>query len=126
MRECSQYEITIEQFYNFAHRYTEKIKIHVIFSGLKDWELKSPRQHDYYLTENMSKSPEEAERVIKYYGNVPIWSLHTEAKWEPVTGRKGFFICCYLVANCHYADVFEGRERERKDRERERRKRKEG
>lgn len=121
MRECKDYEITVRQFANFCHTYTEKIKIHVVFRGMQDWELKKPRQTDFNLTENLSESKEETERILKYYGDVPLWNLHVEAKWEPVTGRRGYFMCCYLVANCNYRDVYEGYMQERKDRKKKRR-----
>jgi hypothetical protein len=122
MRECKEYEITVRQFLRFCHHYTEKIKIHVVFRGEEDFKLKSPRQHDFYLTENASESKEETERLLKYYADVPLWNLHIESKWEPVIGRKGYFICCYLVAHCNYRDIYQGYEQEKKDRQKARRK----
>lgn len=121
MRECKDYEITVRQFERFCHTYTEKIKIYVVFRGLQDMGLKTPRQTDFYLTENLSESKEETERILKYYGDVPLWNLHVEAKWEYVGARRGYYMCCYLVANCNYSDIYEGYMQEKKDRKKNRR-----
>ena len=118
MRKCSKYEITMEQFINFCHTYTERIKIHVVFRGEKDFALKSPRMHDFYLTENLSESEEEIARMLKYYANVPLWNLCIESQWAPVSDRKGCFICSCLVAHCNYSDIAEGYAQEKKDRKR--------
>lgn len=131
MRECNEYEITVEKLLNVVHRYTEKIVIYVV----SDSEMIQDRVHEFYITRNFSESQEEIDRVLKYYGDVPVWNLTVECEGEYVHGMKGKHIVGYIKAHCYYRDAREGflREKEglckerRKERRKEyRRRRKEG
>lgn len=67
MRDCSQYEITIKQFIGFVHGYTERVQIKVITQPLD-----GSKGGIFLLTDNLTGSEEETERVLKYYGDVPV------------------------------------------------------
>ena len=112
-RECKYYEITVEKLFNVVHRYTEPIKIHVV-AGAEGFQDKVK---DFYITENIAKSKEEIDRVLKYYADVPVWNLHIEfdemrCKTEKVICKS---LIASIVANCHYTDVREGYLREKED-----------
>lgn len=127
MRELNEYEITVEKLLNIVHRYTEKIVIHVV----SDSEMIQDRAHEFDITRNFSESHEEIDRVLKYYGDVPVWNITADFESEYLSGIKGKHIVCYIKSHCHYRDAREGflREKEdlRKEKRREyRRRRKEG
>ncbi len=111
MRECSKYEITVENLLNVIHCSTEKIKIYVI----SDFEMINDKWREHYITEDFSGSQEEIDRVLKYYGDVPVWNIHIEHDDCPIYGKKGKFVVASIVANCHYADAREGLLREKDD-----------
>lgn len=118
MRECNEYEITIEKLLNVVHRYTEKIVIHVV----SDSEMLQDGEKEFDITRNFSKSQEEMDRVLKYYGDVPVWNITAGCEHEHIPGIKGGHIVCYIKANCHYRDAREGFLREKEDLRKERRK----
>lgn len=127
MRECNEYEITVEKLLKIVHHYTEKIVIHVV----SDMEMIQDGAKEFDITRNFSESQEEMDRVLKYYGNVPVWNLTAGFEDEWFSGVKGGHVVCYIKVNCHYRDAREGflREKEdlRKQKRREyRRRRKEG
>lgn len=109
MRECNDYEITISKLLNVVHRSTVRIKIHVV----SDAAMIADRQHEFYITENFSKSREEMNRVLKYYGDTPVWNIHIEFDNELAYPGRG--VIAAIVANCHYSDIREGFEREKAD-----------
>lgn len=119
-RECKYYEITVEKLFNVVHRCTEPIKIKVIAGaeGLQD------KVKDFYITENIAKSQEEIDRVLKYYADVPVWNLHIE--FDEMICKTGKVNCksliASIVANCHYKDAREGYLREKEDIRKEKRK----
>ena len=119
-RECKYYEITVEKLFNVVHRSTEPIKIYVVAGaeGLQD------KVKDFYITENIAKSQEEIDRVMKYYADVPVWNLHID--FDEMRCRTGKVICnsliASIVANCHYKDVREGYLREKEDVRKQKRK----
>ena len=119
-RECKYYEITVEKLFNVVHRYTEPIKIHVVAGaeGLQD------KVKDFYITENIAKSQEEIDRVMKYYADVPVWNLHID--FDGMRCKSGEVNCnsliASIVANCHYKDVREGYLREKEDNRKAKRK----
>lgn len=52
MRECNEYEITVQKLLKVVHRYTERIKIHVV----SDIEMfKDNQRHEFNITENFLK-----------------------------------------------------------------------
>lgn len=127
MRECNEYEITVEKLFNIVHHYTEKIVIHVV----SDREMIKDGAKEFDITRNFSESQEEIYRVLKYYGDVPVWNLTVGFESEYIHYVKGKHIVCYIKANCHYRDAREGFLREKEDlrkakRKEYRRRRKEG
>ena len=118
MRECNEYEITVEKLLKIVHHYTEKIVIHVV----SDMEMIRDGAKEFYITRNFSESQKEMDRVLKYYGNVPVWNLTAGFESELFTDRKGNHIVCYIKARCHYRDAREGFLREKEDLRKERRK----
>ena len=114
MRDCSQYEITIKQFRGFVHGYTERVQIKVITQPLD-----GSKGGIILLTDNLTGSEEETERVLKYYGDVPVWNLHVETKSVPLVGmyygNRGHLTMSILVANCYYKDIKDGYLREKAD-----------
>lgn len=126
MRECKEYEITIEKLLNVVHSYTDPIRIYVIIGDawLTCEEARGTRRlHDFYLTKAHTEyDDEEKERLIKYYKDVPVWNI---TAWHDVDCRE---IRYGIEARCHYKDVREGYLAEKADlkraKERERRKKK--
>lgn len=116
MRECNNFEITASKLLKVVHRSTERIKIHVV----SDAAMIADKQHEFYITENFSKSREEIDRVLKYYGDTPVWNIHIE--FDNVLDYPGRGVIAAIVANCHYSDIREGFEREKADRRKEKRK----
>lgn len=103
MRECDEYEVTIDKLLKLVHHYTEKIVIHVVVGkeGLQD----NVREFD--LSQNASSSKEEMDRLLKYYADVPVWNLHVGIEDSFVYGLHGRFIVGTVVVNCHYKDIKE-------------------
>lgn len=118
VRECNEYEITVEKLLKIVHHYTEKIVIHVV----SDMEMIQDGAKEFDITRNFSKSQEEMDRVLKYYGDVPVWNLTAGFESEHLSGVKGEHIVCYIKARCHYRDAREGFLREKEDLRKERRK----
>ena len=111
MRECNNFEITASKLLKVVHRSTERIKIHVV----SDAAMIADKQHEFYITENLSGSREERDRVLKYYGDTPVWNIHIEfdCKLASPTGRS---VVAAIVANCYYSDIREGFMQEKADR----------
>lgn len=109
MRECDDYEITISKLLNVVHRSTELIKIRVV----SDAAMFEDKMHEFYITNNFSENQEEIDRVLKYYGDVPVWNIHIN--FEPTMNypKKGRGVMAAIVANCHYKDAREGYLREK-------------
>lgn len=129
MRECNEYEITIEKLLKLVHNYTDPIRIHVVMGGA--WQTceearGTRRLHDFYLTKDFidytDKGKKEKERLLKYYKDVPVWNL---VAWHDVDSRE---IRYGIEAHCKYVDIREGYLAEKADlkraKERERRQRK--
>lgn len=118
MRECNEYEITIEKLLNIVHRYTDRIKIHVV----SDRKSMEDKVHEFYLTENLCKNQEETDRVLKYYAKVPVWNLHVGLDEELIQEERSLCrtVITSIVANCHYEDMREGFLAEREDKCKER------
>ena len=112
MRECNEYEITVAKLLRVVHSNTERIKIHVV----SDIEMYKDKQNEFYITTNFSESRDEIDRVLKYYGNVPVWNIHIDfGSANLASGCKGRYAVASIVANCHYSDVREGFLREKDD-----------
>lgn len=111
MRECNEYEITVQKLLKVVHRYTERIKIHVV----SDIEMfKDNQRHEFNITENFSENESEINRVLKYYGDVPVWNIHVDID-NAYSGHKGRFSVASIVANCYYSDARDGFLREKDD-----------
>lgn len=74
-----------------------------------DCEALKDRVSEYYLTTDLSGDESETQRILKYYGNVPVWNLHVkfiDCKRLPGVKRvTGCGIIGAIVANCYYRDV---------------------
>lgn len=121
MRECNEYEITIEKLLNIVHRYTDRIKIYVV----SDRKSMEDKVREFYLTENLCKNQAETDRVLKYYAKVPVWNLHVGLDEELIQEERSLCrtVITSIVANCYYGDIREGflaeKEDKRKERQRE-------
>ena len=113
MRECKDYEITIEKLLRVVHNYTNPIRIYVVV-GDERWDCdEARRMHDFELTHCYSYyDKEETERLLKYYKDVPVWNL---TAWHDVDCRE---IRYGIEAHCHYRDVREGYLAEKADKRR--------
>ena len=109
MRECNEYEITIEKLLKFYHQFTETLMIHVVndkwidckkIKGLK-------RLGDFYLTCNAYK---DTERLLKYYKDVPVWNL---CACLENNGRNSVKACLHV--HCYFSDCMEEFLKERED-----------
>lgn len=115
MRECDEHEITVEKLLKVIHNSTERIKIYVVAGGVTSED----RVRSFYLTEDFAESQEEIDRVLKYYGDVPVWNIHVE--WDDKTCYsskgivKGRHVVASIVANCHYRDIRGGYLSEKED-----------
>lgn len=106
-------QVTIATLFKLVHRWTERTKIYVVAGDVEGVE---DGVRSYYLTESLSQSQEEIDRVLKYYADVPVWNLHVEFDNEyTALPRNGRCIVACIVANCYYKDVREGRLREKED-----------
>ncbi len=110
--ECKEYEIPLWKFLEFIHGSTERAAIKVVCGGPEAMEDKV-REH--YLTKNAFKSPDEKERLLKYYKDVSLWNLHIEYEFIYDNKHKGTLLTGVLVANCSYKDVREKELLERND-----------
>jgi hypothetical protein len=120
MRECSEYEITIEKLLNVVHSYTDPIRIRVVIGDawLTCEEARGTRRlYDFYLTKAFRRytvdGDIEAERLLKYYKDVPVWNL---TAWHDVDCGE---IRYGIEAKCYYKDIREGYLAEKADRKRE-------
>lgn len=115
MKEDGEYSISVEKLLKIVHIYSERIKIRIVNPG---------RNCNHFLTEDLSGSDEEMERIRKYYGDVPVWNIHVELSPVCVPSRHGSFVVGTIVANCYYDDARVGlileKEDKRKARARER------
>lgn len=109
MRECDDYEITVSKLLNVVHKSTERVKIRVI----ADAEMYEDNLREFYLTENFT-SRDEMDRVLKYYGDTPVWNIHVELD-DTLYSPNGRGVIAAIVANCHYSDIRNGFEREKAD-----------
>lgn len=103
MRECSEYEITLEKCLNFIHHWTERIKIKAIIGDtwMENRQMKGiKRIYDFYLSEDAFK---DKERLLKYYKDVPVWNLHLEVSKRVERGYANIEYA--LVANCYFRDI---------------------
>ena len=117
MRECDEYEISISKLLNVVHSGTELIKIRVV----ADAAMFEDKMRECYLTNNFSESREEIDRVLKYYGDVPVWNIHVDFENTLNYPKKGRSVMAAIVANCHYRDIREGLLREKEDIRKEKR-----
>ena len=107
------YSITVEKLLKVVHRHTTIVKIKCI--GAFEFREQDKVRHDFFLTEDSGKNEKELEtqRLLKYYGNVPVWNLHIEH--EGVRTEHGYGIRPCLIANCHYSDARAGYLKEKQD-----------
>ena len=108
MRECNEYEITIEKLMRVVHNYTDPIRIRVVIGDA--WRTCDEAKHmrDFFLTEYYSyRCREEQERLLKYYKDVPVWNL---VVWTDgcYSSEKGRTMYMGIEAHCHYKDIREG------------------
>lgn len=108
MRECKEYEITIEKLMRVVHNYTDPIRIMVVMGDA--WLTCDEAKHmrDFLLTECYSyRDKEEQERLLKYYKDVPVWNLTV---WTDgfYSSEKGRTMYMGIEAHCHYKDIREG------------------
>ena len=108
MRECKDYEITIEKLMRVVHNYTDPIRICVVIRGER-WDFPEVRHmHDFYRTERFFRlNKEEEERLLRYYKDVPVWNLTvwTESALSSTNGRAIF---TGIEAHCSYTDIRDG------------------
>ena len=120
--EYDEYEIPVSKFFKIIHRYTERILLRVV----GDYEaIKDGVRGDFYITEDAYQTDQEAERILKYYGDVPVWNVHVvwgEDWWDgKFRNHKGQSIYAGICGNVHYKDIREGFLREKEDRKKEKR-----
>ena len=120
MRECNKHEITIEKLLGVVHSYTDPVRICVVMG---DAWLKFAEAHymrDFRLTDHCRwTDTEEAERLMKYYKDVPVWNLTV---WVdgPVNYDRGRSFYTGIEARCKYEDIREAYLREKEDLKKER------
>lgn len=110
MRDCKEHEIKLKDFLNAVHCYTEVVRINVVGcysskygKSLPSYELSS----DVFETKgarNGSRETADCKRLMKLYGDVPVWNIH--ASVEPFDWRGRVF-CAVINANVHAEDVYE-------------------
>lgn len=119
--------ITIHQFLNSIHRYTEWVRIKVVNDVFG--EKKAPK----YLSENVfalqkgeqkNIGEEEERRIIKYYGDAHVWNVH--AIIEDVYGyiqyqNNSKWYAPVIEANVSFSEVRDAWYREKADMQREKR-----
>ena len=108
MRECKEYEITIEKLMRVVHNYTDPIRIRVVMGDA--WLTCDEAKHirDFFLTKCYSyRDTEEQGRLLKYYKDVPVWNL---VVWTDgfYSSEKGRTMYMGIEAHCHYKDIREG------------------
>lgn len=107
---------TPQQFIDFTHKSTERMAIYVIVDNYTEIEkIKGlKRMKNFYLTQDLNS---EKERILKYYGNAPLWNLHVDfSTWcGHTSGAKYNYsgLGYVLVANVHFSDILEGFLREK-------------
>lgn len=122
MRECGQYEITIEKLMNVVHNYTDPIRIEVVMGDAWMTCDEAKRMRDFTLTECYSyRDKAEEARLLKYYKDVPVWNLTVWTDGMHCT-EKGRAMYMGIEARCHYKDIREGWLAEKADRKREQQK----
>jgi len=108
MRECSEYEITIEKLMRVVHNYTDPIRIMVVIGDAYGTCEEANHMRDFLLTECYSyRDKEEQERLLKYYKDVPVWNLTVWTDGCHLSG-KGRAMYMGIEAHCHYKDIREG------------------
>lgn len=122
MRECKEYEITVEKLLSLVHSYTDPIRIHVVIGDawLTCEEARGTRRlHDFYLTKNYRRGTADGDmekaRLLKYYKDVPVWNI---VVWHDVDCGE---IRYGIEAHCHYKDIRDGYLAEKADKKREQR-----
>lgn len=119
MRECNEYEITIEKLMNVVHNYTDPIKISVIIGDAWTTCDEAKNMRNFTLTDCWSyRDEEEQARLLKYYKDVPVWNLTVWTSHE-YCDPKGRAFHMGIEARCHYKDIREGWLAEKADKKRE-------
>ena len=122
--KLGEHHIPLWKFLRVTHYYTERVGIYVV-SGGANWQ---PGDHDFWLSKNVfkgifpGKHPEELERLLKYYADVPVWNVCAEWSHDDMfASDNGQAVFTWLTARCHYDDIRAGLAQEKADRRREQR-----
>ena len=67
-------KVTIATLLGLVHRWTERIKLYVVAGGVESAE---DGVRSYYLTDSLSQSQAEIDRVLKYYAVDNILLRHS-------------------------------------------------
>ena len=72
-----------------------------------------------YITDDLTESQREIDRVLSYYGNTPVWGIHIEQAETKKSicdmPKNGCIITFAIVANCYSSDIIEGYKLEQSD-----------
>ena len=113
MRECSEYEITIEKLIKIVHNYTDPIRIAVVMGDAWLTCAEAKHMRDFVLTEHLTPyDKEENERLMKYYKDVPVCNL---TAWTKSGWNEGRCLCFGIEARCQYKDIRDGWLAEQRD-----------
>lgn len=123
--------ITIRQFLNSIHRYTECVRLRVIndvHDGKKapdylSMDIFAPREG-----EKKGFGEEEERRILEYYGEAHVWNVHADLHMYhghiPKEIGNVWFTPC-IEANVSFSEVRDAWYREKADIQREKRRQRE-
>lgn len=100
IRPCAGNEITAAQLLSAARGHGERIRIRVVPGP----DGRKPARNHRFLTEDFAGSADESDRVLRYYGGVPVHDLHVDFIPEP----NGRYVSAALTADCYYGDAKAG------------------
>lgn len=137
MRKCTENEITVKTLLNVVHTYTTRVKIHVVMGDawlecpeakrMKDFELTNDQYG--YISGYSDEAKIEKERLLKYYGDCPVWNLSTflSYDWQKHSYVSGIYAhCCYRdIRNGYLVEKQDIQERKKEEAKIRRRKRRE-
>lgn len=116
-RKCKEYEITVEMLLNLVHTYTTRIIISVVMGDAWRSFPETKRMHDFKLTNDRfgyiskartakdhEESEKERDRLLKYYGDCPVWNLTTSLSYD---WQNSTYVPAIEV-HCHYRDIRDG------------------
>ena len=115
-------DITMRQFLKCFHKYTEWVDIKIVNDEFTEYR-NIPQYLSRDLFHGIDYGEQEIERLVKYYGDVPVWNVHADIESAGRNYRdmhNGNFFTPIICGNVHFSDIKDAWFREKEDKKRNR------